>query len=173
MPQVFQQPRGPTATSQFEHSSIPSTLKHLFNLSTFLTSRDAWAGSAAELLLEKPRAEDDCPMHLPDAPPPASPWAQPPGGSAAWDAEGQHRRQLTGPSELPRHCTPPAPRSPYGCDQPLSAPATQKQHNQAKVLSSVNGVAMPDMHALSRTEAAEWVGQEWDKFMMANQRWPA
>eukprot|EP01052_Picozoa_sp_SAG31_P030363 SAG31_NODE_3109_length_4665_cov_2.150022_1_plen_245_part_10 len=68
---VFQQPRGPTSTSEFEHSSIPATMKQLFNLSTFLTRRDAWAGSIDELLLEAPRADDDCPMHLPDAPPAA------------------------------------------------------------------------------------------------------
>ena len=31
---------------QFEHSSIPATVKTLFNLTGFLTNRDAWAGAA-------------------------------------------------------------------------------------------------------------------------------
>ncbi|KAH7836361.1 hypothetical protein Vadar_000321 [Vaccinium darrowii] len=35
----------PMATSEYEHSSIPATVKNIFNLSSFLTNRDAWAGS--------------------------------------------------------------------------------------------------------------------------------
>ncbi|KAI3958555.1 hypothetical protein MKW92_014582, partial [Papaver armeniacum] len=43
---VIHEPEGPTPHSQFEHSSIPATVKKLFNLkSNFLTKRDAWAGS--------------------------------------------------------------------------------------------------------------------------------
>lgn len=34
---VFQQLKGPSSTSQFEHSSIAATLKNLYNLSDFLT----------------------------------------------------------------------------------------------------------------------------------------
>jgi hypothetical protein len=44
---LLQEPRGPTRTSQFELSSVPATLKTLFNLTGFLTARDAWAGSAS------------------------------------------------------------------------------------------------------------------------------
>ena len=73
---VFQEPRGPTNTSQFELTSVPATVKTLFNLTTFLTKRDAWAGSFEELLLDAPRG--DAPMHLPDAPPAAAPWDPPP-----------------------------------------------------------------------------------------------
>jgi hypothetical protein len=66
---LFQEPAAPTPTSQFEHSSIPATIKHLFGLPNFLTKRDAWAGSFHELLtLDAPRT--DTPMHLPAAPPP-------------------------------------------------------------------------------------------------------
>ena len=68
---VFQEPRGPTNTSQFELTSVPATVKTLFNLTSFLTKRDAWAGSFEELLLDAPRG--DAPMHLPDAPPAAAP----------------------------------------------------------------------------------------------------
>jgi hypothetical protein len=49
---VFQEPTGPTKTSQFEHSSISATITRLFNLSGslgphdgFLTERDAWVSS--------------------------------------------------------------------------------------------------------------------------------
>ena len=59
---------GPSNTSKFEMTSIPATIKNLFGLPTFLTKRDAWAGSFHELLLGTPRA--DTPEHLPDAPPP-------------------------------------------------------------------------------------------------------
>ena len=42
---VFQEPaRGPSNTSQFELTSVAATVKNLFNLSSFLTKRDAWAG---------------------------------------------------------------------------------------------------------------------------------
>jgi len=65
--------RSPFPTSQFELSSIPGTVKHLFGLTTFLTERDAWAGNVEELMTE-PRPRQDCPMHFPDAPEPVSPW---------------------------------------------------------------------------------------------------
>jgi hypothetical protein len=39
----------------------------------FLTDRDAWAGSAEELLTE-PAPRTDCPAHLPDAVEPQFPW---------------------------------------------------------------------------------------------------
>ncbi len=68
---VFQEPRGPTNTSQFDLSSISSTVKTLFSLPDFLTKRDAWAGSFEELLLDTPR--DDTPLHLPLAPGQQSP----------------------------------------------------------------------------------------------------
>ena len=61
----------PFANSQYEHTSILATLKHLYNLPDFLTRRDAWAAPFHDLLsLKTPRI--DCPMHLPEAPPPAT-----------------------------------------------------------------------------------------------------
>ena len=81
---VFQEPLGPTNTSQWEHSSFSATITNLFNLSRdkdwalgprpgFLTQRDAWAGSFHELLtLDTPRT--DCPMHLPTPPVPVTPF---------------------------------------------------------------------------------------------------
>ena len=95
---VFQQPVGPSSTSQFEHSSISATLKNLYNLSDFLTARDAWAGSLHELLLDAPRPSNEMPMHLPEAPPPAQPWtpnpAYPPTTTAASDDDDDRRRRL-------------------------------------------------------------------------------
>ena len=44
--------------------------------------RCRWAGSFDELLLDKPRPEADCPLHLPEAPKPAAPWNAPPPGTA-------------------------------------------------------------------------------------------
>ena len=62
---LIQEPKG-KPHSQFEHSSISATLVELFGLPNYLTKRDAWAGSFAELLtLDTPRT--DAPMHLPDA----------------------------------------------------------------------------------------------------------
>ena len=74
---VIQEPKGPTDTSQFELSSIPATIHNLFNLSQFLTKRDEWAGTFEELLLDEPRADADCSMHLPDPPKPAHPSTPP------------------------------------------------------------------------------------------------
>ncbi|GAB2233923.1 hypothetical protein Droror1_Dr00003153 [Drosera rotundifolia] len=60
---VLHGPLGPEPTSQFEHSSIPATVKKLFNLNNFLTKRDAWAGTFEGLLTRKtPRT--DCPVTL-------------------------------------------------------------------------------------------------------------
>uniref|UniRef100_A0A0D9UVR3 Phospholipase n=1 Tax=Leersia perrieri TaxID=77586 RepID=A0A0D9UVR3_9ORYZ len=59
--------------AEYEHSSIPATIKAIFNLSSdFLTRRDAWAGTFHHIFdeLDEPRA--DCPEKLPDVPPPPS-----------------------------------------------------------------------------------------------------
>ncbi|KAK4593659.1 hypothetical protein RGQ29_017672 [Quercus rubra] len=60
---VLHGPSGPYETSQFEHSSIPATVKKIFNLKEFLTKRDAWAGTFEGVLTRKtPRS--DCPVTL-------------------------------------------------------------------------------------------------------------
>ncbi|XXG78036.1 hypothetical protein AAC387_Pa08g2063 [Persea americana] len=62
---VVHGPNGPYPTSEFEHSSIPATVKKIFNLKEFLTKRDAWAGTFESVLTRKsPRS--DCPVTLPD-----------------------------------------------------------------------------------------------------------
>ncbi|XP_062213055.1 non-specific phospholipase C4-like [Phragmites australis] len=62
---VVHRPSGPHPTSEFEHSSIPATVKKIFNLNNFLTKRDAWAGTFDSVLTrDTPRA--DCPVTLPE-----------------------------------------------------------------------------------------------------------
>ncbi|CAA6669673.1 unnamed protein product [Spirodela intermedia] len=51
---VLHEPSGPYPSSQYEHSSIPATVKKIFNLREFLTKRDAWAGT-----FETKMREDD------------------------------------------------------------------------------------------------------------------
>jgi len=64
---VIHEPSGPTPDSQFEHSSIPATIKKLFNLkSNFLTKRDAWAGTFEKYFKLRKTPRDDCPETLPE-----------------------------------------------------------------------------------------------------------
>ncbi|KAI5066229.1 hypothetical protein GOP47_0018853 [Adiantum capillus-veneris] len=59
-------PSGPIASSQFEHSSIPATVKKLFNLnSDFLTKRDAWAATFETVVASRSTPRKDCPLTLP------------------------------------------------------------------------------------------------------------
>ncbi|KAL8495829.1 hypothetical protein ACS0TY_019803 [Phlomoides rotata] len=63
---VLHGPSGPYPTSQYEHSSIPATVKKLFNLENFLTKRDAWAGTF-EGVLNRTAPRTDCPETLSEA----------------------------------------------------------------------------------------------------------
>ncbi|KAJ9565279.1 LOW QUALITY PROTEIN: hypothetical protein OSB04_001245 [Centaurea solstitialis] len=64
---VIHEPSGPTSYSQFEHSSLPATVKKLFNLdSNFLTKRDAWAGTFESYFNLRDTPRDDCPEQLPE-----------------------------------------------------------------------------------------------------------
>ena len=59
----------PTATSEYELSSIPATMRKLFpKLGPPLTQRDAWAATFDHLLTDELRT--DCPTSLPEVPPP-------------------------------------------------------------------------------------------------------
>ncbi|KAL3622343.1 Non-specific phospholipase C3 [Castilleja foliolosa] len=60
---VLHGPQGPYPTSEFEHSSIPATVKKIFNLKSFLTKRDAWAGTF-ECVLNRTSPRTDCPVEL-------------------------------------------------------------------------------------------------------------
>ncbi|KAF5727336.1 Phospholipase C 4 [Tripterygium wilfordii] len=72
---VIHEPDGPTPYSQFEHSSIPATVKKLFNLKTnFLTKRDAWAGTFEKYFYVRNSPRDDCPETLPEVTTLLRPW---------------------------------------------------------------------------------------------------
>ncbi|XP_059660860.1 non-specific phospholipase C1 [Cornus florida] len=72
---VIHEPIGPTPYSQFEHSSIPATVKKLFNLkSNFLTKRDAWAGTFENYFYLRDTPRDDCPETLPEVTTSLRPW---------------------------------------------------------------------------------------------------
>lgn len=62
---VLHGPNGPYQTSEYEHSSIPATVKKIFKLGDFLTKRDEWAGTFEHLLLTRSSPRTDCPITLP------------------------------------------------------------------------------------------------------------
>ncbi|KAG6480776.1 non-specific phospholipase C2-like [Zingiber officinale] len=63
---VVHGPSGPTSTSEYEHSSIPATVKKIFDLpSPFLTKRDAWAGTFEGIVQTRTKPRTDCPAQLP------------------------------------------------------------------------------------------------------------
>lgn len=57
---VIHGPSGPFPTSEFEHSSIPATVKKIFNLPEFLTKRDEWAGTF-DIVINRTTPRTDCP----------------------------------------------------------------------------------------------------------------
>ncbi|THU68923.1 hypothetical protein C4D60_Mb08t08960 [Musa balbisiana] len=63
---VVHGPNGiPTPTSEYEHSSIPATVKKIFDLPSYLTKRDEWAGSFEGIVLSRTEPRTDCPVELP------------------------------------------------------------------------------------------------------------
>ena len=58
----------PTNTSEFDLTSIPATMKHMFGLNDFLTKRDAWAASFDDVFSELEKPRDDCIEKLPEVP---------------------------------------------------------------------------------------------------------
>ncbi|KAJ0053257.1 hypothetical protein Pint_01194 [Pistacia integerrima] len=85
---VINGPKGPTPNSEFEHSSIPATIKKIFNLSSnFLTHRDAWAGTFEEVVGELTSPRTDCPETLPDVAPLRSTEAKENGGLSEFQGE--------------------------------------------------------------------------------------
>lgn len=60
---------GPTPDSQYEHSSLPATVRKIFNLKDgFLTARDAWAGTFEHILTQRKSPRIDCPKEIPSPP---------------------------------------------------------------------------------------------------------
>jgi hypothetical protein len=161
---VIQEPTGPTKTSQFELSSISSTIHNLFNTSQFLTKRDEWAGTFEELLMDQPRADADCPMHLPDPPTPAHPWTPPPkeeyddeqqqgGAGDLDDADGVSTRTAAEP--MAQHC---------GREDGVCRGADREstsQRRRMEWLALRTGVAAPE-EELSHDAAHAWLSERWE-----------
>ena len=126
-------------------------MKTLFNLSSFLTKRDAWAGSFEELLLDTPRPDSDMPRHLPDAPRPATPWDPPPGtGDALGYAE----------TAGPGHCSAwDGASQETACAGP--AVASLKQRRNLRLLSHMTGSPEPDIDAMDVHQATRAMGGLW------------
>ncbi|KAJ7960551.1 Non-specific phospholipase [Quillaja saponaria] len=63
---VVHGPNGlPFPTSEYEHSSIPATVKKFFNMSSFLTKRDEWAATFEGIVQKRAEPRTDCPEQLP------------------------------------------------------------------------------------------------------------
>ena len=91
---VSEPTHGPYADSQYDGTSIASTLKRLFDLPNFLTQRDAWSASFDHLFDQLPVARNDTPMHLPDAPPPTPRRGPHPYGTDCDDPTRRMRRSI-------------------------------------------------------------------------------
>ena len=59
--------QGPEPSSRYEHSSVPATVRRLFNITESLTRREAWAATF-EHILSLPVARTDCPLTMPEVP---------------------------------------------------------------------------------------------------------
>jgi len=144
---VFQKPTGPFSSSEFEETSVPATLKNLFNLTGFLTKRDEWAGSFHELLLNTPRV--DTPLHFPDAPLPTGNWTPPPNMTDILEI-GQ-----------PQHCS----LSTGKCLGPNAMTAKQKRH--IELLSALTSTPEPNLSELSNWEAQVFIRERWGEYLGA------
>ncbi|KAI4305921.1 hypothetical protein L6164_029247 [Bauhinia variegata] len=56
----------PSPTSEYEHSSVTATVKKIFNLPSFLTQRDQWAGTFEGIVQTRTEPRTDCPEQLPE-----------------------------------------------------------------------------------------------------------
>ena len=143
---VFQRPKmGNFNTSEFEETSVPATIKSLFNLTGYLTKRDEWAASFEELLLETPRT--DTPMHLPT----------PPNATGGWTPAPP----LTDDSAGPQHCA-------MSTGKCLGAAAmTAKQRRQLELFSFLTQTPSPDTAAMSNHEAQVYIRARWGEWIAA------
>jgi hypothetical protein len=153
---VFQEPVGPTNTSQFDLSSVAATVRTLFNLSTPLTRRTMWAGTFDALLLDEARPDAEMPMHLPDAPAPSEPWVPPPGGGGGGGDDGDRRRLQEGKPH-PQHCGA-SEQTCRGHDA-LSA----KQERMIGHYAELTGREVPaGVGAMTPQQAKEWLAAHWE-----------
>ena len=148
---VFQEPKAKSSTAQFDLSSIPATAKDLFNLTSWLTKRDEWAGSHGELLsLEAPTNQG--PMHLPDAPP----------GFEERAASSRGRRRLLDGREVeatPQHCS----LEEQSCGG--IGVVTTKQRRKMEEITALTMHPMPNVDAMSFDEADAFLAERFAHWM--------
>ena len=175
---VFQEPRGPYPDSQFDLSSMSTTIKHLFGIPGYLTQRDAWAGSFHELLtLQAPRK--DTPMHLPDAPPPHEERRRRLQRQSLLRDEANAEAAAAG--RAPLHCSATsAAAAAAGAGAPSGECAvdgnavTRKQRNQIEVFAAMTHVAPPserELSSMSKEEAGLWIHTRWAEHMHHGLGW--
>lgn len=159
---VFQTPKGPFPNSQFEETSVPATLKNLFNLTGFLTKRDEWAGSFHELLSDTLRT--DTPMHLPDAPAPTGNWTPPPtmGDWTDKTIRSPNPDANSDPNSgtMPQHCA----LSTGTCLGPDAI--TAKQLRRIELFSALTLTPPPDVDTMSNWDAQLWIRARWSEFIV-------
>ena len=138
---VIHDPDGPTPTSKYEHSSLLSALKTIFDLPNYLTRRDEWAGDfSKELDLTAPRT--DCPMHLPDPP---------------TDAE---MAEITGRILSPRHATHVSTGSGRAATDPAKpGQLTARQRRRIKGLVKATDLPLPELSRMDHRAAEAWLLQ--------------
>lgn len=160
---VFQEPKkGPSSTSHFELTSVAATVKSLFNLTTFLTKRDAWAGSFEELLLDSPRT-DEGPMQLPEAPKPAKPWGPPhdkelDGNAEDEDDDEEEDGRMFGARRLaPRHCS-----LSDECSNHMQI--TKKQRRSIQLMAKLTQNPEPDVETMNTADADDWLTSQFEEW---------
>lgn len=181
---VFQEPKkGPSKTSQFDETSILATAKTLFNLSAYLTKRDAWAGSFEELLLDTPR--EDCPMHLPDAPAfaevaPTASFSEDyedeqedraeEEAAAGRDDDRRSRERLARSMEEAaamggQHCSSPHGEPEQTCAGP--GVPSRRQLRMMEVLAAYLEVDAPPVETMDVAQADAWITAHWQRWVDA------
>ena len=161
---VIQEPKGPTSTSQFELSSIPATIRNLFNLTLSLTQRDTWAGTFDELLLDAPRT--DSPMWLPDPPTPAKPWSPPPPERLEQDTTNPIDGNDTAGAS-PLHANEPVPQH-CGREDGVCRGSTRESVSQRRRMEWIShrGGLAPPAEELTHAEAHAWLNEQWQQLLL-------
>jgi len=135
---VIHDPEGPTPTSKYEHTSLLSAIKTIFDLPAFLSRRDKWAGDfSKELDLAAPRT--DCPMHLP----------QPP-TDAEMDA-------ITRSLLASRHATHLSTGSGGPASDPAGKEFTHRQRRRIEGLARIIDLPPPNLQTITHAKAEEWI----------------
>jgi len=151
---AVKKPTKPKPTSQYDLTSGIATAKVLFDLDTFLTKRDAWAGTFDQLMtLDEPRT--DCPMHFPEPPPVSSPWTCP--GCENGPDELRRLAESDGPEG--QHC----PAKQQTCEGQGVVSVKQKR-NIVSMAPQLN-VAVPDFDKMTFDDAEEWLEAHRGKWM--------